>query len=114
MHLPPHLHTIGVVLATLSATAFAAPVPAQEPDVKVAAGFDPSRASMPDEPQFQPFYVEETVALREALDRGRVDGETALLVTEVEGERLGLVLDQMAYHHIAQGELAGEPWMVSF
>jgi hypothetical protein len=28
--------------------------------------------------------------------------------------RVALVTDQMAYHHVAQGEIAGEPWMVSF
>jgi hypothetical protein len=31
-----------------------------------------------------------------------------------EAGRLALVTDQMAYHHVAQGEIAGEPWMVSF
>ena len=25
-----------------------------------------------------------------------------------------LLTDQMAYHHVAQGDIAGEPWMVSF
>ena len=28
--------------------------------------------------------------------------------------RLAFVMDQLAYHHVAQGELRGEPWMVSF
>ena len=29
-------------------------------------------------------------------------------------EPLALVMDQMAYHHVAQGDMMGEPWMVSF
>jgi hypothetical protein len=28
--------------------------------------------------------------------------------------RLAFLTDQMAYHHVAQGEMNGEPWMVSF
>ena len=30
------------------------------------------------------------------------------------GQHLALSTMQMSYHHVAQGELAGEPWMVSF
>jgi len=35
-------------------------------------------------------------------------------VMDVAGQKLALVTRQMAYHHVAQGELAGEPWMVTF
>jgi hypothetical protein len=27
---------------------------------------------------------------------------------------LAFLTDQMVYHHVAQGETNGEPWMVSF
>ncbi len=37
-----------------------------------------------------------------------------LLVVERAGERLGFVMRQMAYHHVAQGELAGKPYLVTF
>jgi hypothetical protein len=40
--------------------------------------------------------------------------ETELLVFERGGLRRALVLQQMAYHHLAQGELAGRPYLVSF
>jgi len=95
----------------------AVPALAQEPtETKVAPGFDPARAYMPDEPDFTPFYVEEADVqpLREALEDGRVDEATAVFVAERGDERIALIMDQMAYHHIAQGEMAGEPWMVSF
>ena len=37
-----------------------------------------------------------------------------LVVFERGGERRGLLLPQMVYHHVAQGELAGEPYLVTF
>ncbi len=37
------------------------------------------------------------------------------LITLARGESTrALVAQEMAYHHVAQGELAGEPYMVSF
>jgi hypothetical protein len=41
-------------------------------------------------------------------------GETELLVFSRGGTWRGLVAREMAYHHVAQGELAGEPYLVSF
>ena len=80
-----------------------------------AADFDDDRLYLVDEDTYLPFVVQETVPLRQALDDDRLDGETSLLVMDhPEAGRLALVTDQMAYHHVAQGELAGEPWMVSF
>jgi len=88
----------------------AVPALAQEPtETKVAPGFDPARAYMPDEPDFTPFYVEEA-----DVQPLRVDEAPAVFVAERGDERIALIMDQMAYHHIAQGEMAGEPWMVSF
>ncbi len=37
-----------------------------------------------------------------------------VLVFERGGERRGLLARQMGYHHVAQGELAGEPYVVTF
>ena len=37
-----------------------------------------------------------------------------LIVFSRRGERRGLIAREMAYHHVAQGELAGEPYLVSF
>ena len=40
--------------------------------------------------------------------------DTDLIVFERGSERRALVTQQMAYHHLAQGELAGEAYLVSF
>jgi len=78
--------------------------------------FDPDRAYLSDETIFVPFHVtdEDMHPLREAVDDGLIQSDTWLLVMEHDAGRLALVMDQMAYHHVAQGELRGEPWMVSF
>ena len=80
-----------------------------------AADFDIDRLYMVDQGTYLPFWVEETQPLSKALEEGRLDGETSVLVMDhAAAGRLALVADQMAYHHIAQGEMAGEPWMVTF
>ena len=76
--------------------------------------FDPSRFSTLGADIFETFVVEETQPLRRALDAGLVGEDTAVLVTETAAGKLALLTDQMWFHHIAQGEAAGEPWMVSF
>lgn len=37
-----------------------------------------------------------------------------LILIERKGEKRALLAREMAYHHVAQGELAGEPYLVSF
>ncbi len=37
-----------------------------------------------------------------------------LIVFSRSGEFRALIAREMAYHHVAQGELAGEPYLVSF
>ncbi len=77
-------------------------------------GFDVNRAMLRDGSRFTPFLVEESQLLREALEEGLVDDDTPILVVERGGQRLALMTREMTFHHVAQGELAGEPWMVSF
>lgn len=48
------------------------------------------------------------------LSTARLAGGTELLVVERNGERLAMGAREMAYHHLAEGELAGEPYMVSY
>lgn len=79
-----------------------------------ADDFDIDRAFMSDETIFVPFEVTETVPLRDALEAGTVSEGTALLVFDHTMGKLAFVTQQLAYHHVAQGEMAGEPWMVSF
>lgn len=79
-----------------------------------AQTFDLSRAAINDSAVFAPFVVANTLRLRDALSAGAVDAGMPVLVFETRAGPLALVTAQMAYHHIAQGEIAGEPWMVSF
>ncbi len=83
-------------------------VAAQEPE------FDINRARVGAGSRFEPFRVSQTQSLRQALASGVVASDTRLLVMEHAAGRLALLTDQMAYHHLAQGDIAGEPWMVSF
>ena len=73
---------------------------------------DRSRAKIKDRFVFQPFRpTTEGTPLRE-LSTLRDDEE--LLVFERGGQARALLLRQMSYHHVAQGELAGEPYLVTF
>ena len=78
--------------------------------------FDVTRAHLSDKDDFKPFYVKQShlLALQAALASGKVNADTELLLLDHPQEALALVKGQMAYHHVAQGEIAGEPWLVSF
>ena len=64
--------------------------------------------------RFEPFRVSETEPLIDALSAGKLHGDTRVLVMDHSAGRLAFLTDQMVYHHVAQGEIDGEPWMVSF
>ena len=38
----------------------------------------------------------------------------SLLLMERDGAAIAFLARQMAYHHVAQGEFAGEPYLISF
>ena len=78
------------------------------------ANFDMDRMMVIDPDMFLPFQVSDTLALREALEGGQIREDTLVLVMDHSAGRLALLTEQMAYHHIAQGEINGEPWMVTF
>ena len=61
--------------------------------------------------QFKPFRPTDSGQPLRTLD---LSPDDELLVFERAGERRGLILPQMVYHHLAQGELAGEPYLVTF
>ena len=84
------------------------------PDQPMADGFDPERALFFAEPNFVPLRDPEWKPLEQAMDDGDVEQDTPLLLFEAGGRTLTLVSSQMSYHHVAQGEMAGEPWMVTF
>lgn len=80
-----------------------------------AADFDVERAVRYDSTVYVPFRVQNPRPLITALEGGELHPQTSLLVMDHPAAgKLALVTDQMAYHHVAQGEIAGEPWMVSF
>ena len=85
-----------------------------DPDLPVKEGFDVERAYLGLAPLFTPMREPEWEPLRDVLRRGEVHDRTPVLVFEAGGETLVLVTAHMSYHHVAQGEMAGEPWMVTF
>ena len=99
-------------LLALSAAISAAPLAAQAqtPDTD----FDLDRAWISEPGQVDPFLVEQVKPLAAALDAKELEKSTWLLVVEHPAGRLALVTDQLSYHHVAQGSIRGEPWMVSF
>ncbi len=73
--------------------------------------FDAQRASFAKPDQFPRFRVP---ARGEALRSAGLEADDALIIVERRGDRRALRLREMAFHHLAQGELAGEPYIVSF
>jgi hypothetical protein len=64
---------------------------------------------------FPPFAVAETRAIGDALAADDVPAGTELLVAAWDDRSiLALSRQQMAYHHVAQGVLHGEPFVVFF
>ena len=84
------------------------------PDQPMVEGFDPDRALFFAEPNFIPLRDPAWIRLDVALEEGAVEEDTPVLLLEAGGEALALVSSHMSYHHVAQGEMAGEPWMVTF
>ncbi len=119
-----HSSRSGMLLAVAALVAsFAAPLAAQvdprrrleaDPDMPRKDGFDPDRAIFWGQPNFIPLRDPEWKSLRSARRAGDVTNETTVVSFEIAGKTLALVSSQMSYHHVAQGEMEGEPWMVTF
>lgn len=62
--------------------------------------------------RFEPFRPDAAHEIR--LDQSGLKGRNELLAFERNGERRVLSILEMAYHHVCQGELAGEPYLVTF
>jgi hypothetical protein len=73
--------------------------------------FDASRAMLHEPDDFPRFRVPDRGS---PLASAGLSRKEALIIVERGGARRALSLRQMAYHHLAQGELAGEPYAVSF
>ncbi len=76
--------------------------------------FDAHRALLLRKDIFTPFRVTVTRPLQDALAGGDVREDAPVLVAERDAAALVLLRRQLTYHHVAQGEAAGEPWMVSY
>ena len=73
--------------------------------------FDTRRAMLKGPDLFARFSVPPvTVKLTETT----IPDNEQLIVFQRSGNRRALLVRQMAYHHVAQGELAGEPFLISF
>ena len=73
-------------------------------------GFNPSRAKFKGPELFPRFTV---ASPGESLESARLRPSTLLLMAERNGERRAFLLSEMAYHHVAEGELGGEPFAVA-
>ena len=108
MSIGPIRFVRAVILFALPLSFWAAAVSGQNTD------FDIDIARIGVGSRFEPFRVSETEPLRDAMSAGKLQGDTRVLVLDHPAGVLAFLTDQMAYHHVAQGEIDGEPWMVSF
>jgi len=75
--------------------------------------FDVRRALLVRGDIFAPFRVKRTRPLRAALERRVLPTDEPVVVTECSAAPVVLLKRHLAYHHVAQGEIGGAPWMVS-
>ncbi len=81
---------------------------------KSESAYKLDRASLRTRDVFQPFRVRDYQVLGQLVLERRVRPSAPVLVTESPPTPVALLTVQMAYHHVAQGEIEGHPWMVSF
>ncbi len=62
--------------------------------------------------RFEPFRP--SAKHESPLATADLPGETELLVFERGDQRRAVLLSEAFYHHVVQGELAGEPYLVTF
>lgn len=62
--------------------------------------------------RFEPFRPKSHHAT--PLADSKLKPDTELLAFERGGERRAVLLSEALYHHVVQGELAGEPYLVTF
>jgi hypothetical protein len=73
--------------------------------------FDATRAQLSDPDMFERYRVPDR---GEPLREAGLSNDTDVMLVERGGETRAFLLRQLTYHHLAQGELAGEPYIVSF
>jgi hypothetical protein len=75
--------------------------------------FDVRRALLVRGDIFAPFRVTTTRPLAAALARRVLRAQEPVVVAEWTPTPVVLLKRHLAYHHVAQGEIAGQPWLVS-
>ncbi len=50
----------------------------------------------------------------QSLAKANLHPDEELIVIERKGNYRAFLAREMAYHHVAQGEMAGEPYLVTF
>jgi hypothetical protein len=75
------------------------------------ADFDADRAMLKGPDFFKRFVVQ---GEGEPLGGLGLPDDTELMVVERLDQRVAFVMRELAYPHMAQGKLAGEPYLVSF
>ena len=83
-------------------------------EVTAAATFDAKQAILGKRDMFRPLAVQRTEPLAEMISRKRVSADTPLLLLERDSAALALLTNQMIFHHVAQGELNGVPFLATF
>lgn len=89
-------------------------LPVELTDGPAKPGFDIERFSNAGNGWFETFYVEEMEPLQQALDDGRLEQSTRMLIMKIEEGNLAFITDQMAFHHLAQGTSEGKHWLATF
>ena len=83
-------------------------------EVTAAATFDANRAILSRKDLFRPLPVQRTERLANTLAGEKVKADAPLLLLEQDDAVLTLLTHQMIYHHVAQGELGGTPFLATF
>jgi hypothetical protein len=73
--------------------------------------FDPAKAYLKVPDLFKPFLVTDRGV---PLAQVKAAPDLELLVFERGGQRRGLLKPDMEYHHTAQGELAGQHYLITY
>jgi len=87
---------------------------ANSSELTAAATFDAKRAILSKRDMFRPLAVQRTEGLAGALSSKKVRAETPLLVLDRNGAALSLLTSEMIFHHVAQGEWNGTPFLATF
>lgn len=75
---------------------------------------DLNRARLKDKAEFPAFDVKTFQPAMVYREMHRIDDYEGVLVFINKEKAYGFLTKQMIYHHVANGEIDGEPFMVSF